>query len=146
INEATYERSQALNAGQNLGTNKNNQVAGETLFEISKVGNMLTAAYGHFKQGDFQTSIQMFTDSLNVTPTPVAYYFIALCYQSMKDVNKAIVSLETGTRAFNDFELWKALGLAYSELGDKEKARKAFTAANAINPNDRQIKFFLEEK
>ncbi|MBF0474096.1 MAG: hypothetical protein HQK93_10275, partial [Nitrospirae bacterium] len=139
INETTYERAQALNAGQNLGANK-----ADTTFDVGKVGNLLTEAYGYFKNGDFKTAAQKFEDSLKISPTPVAYYFIALSYQSMKDVNKAVATLETGTKSFNDFVLWKALGLGYSELGDNAKAKQAFTSANAINPNDRTVKSLLE--
>jgi len=143
INEETYERAQALNEGGNLGRN---QQAIDSSTDISKVGSIMSDAFSHYKKGDYQTAISKFEDSLKVSPTPVAYYFIALCYHGMKDVKKAVASLETGTKTFNDFVLWKALGLGYSELGDKAKAKKAFTSANAINPNDKQIKFFLEQK
>jgi TolA-binding protein len=136
LTEATYERAQALNAGQNLGAQEP---------DYGKIANILNEAFKLFTSGDFSGAVSKFDESIKITPSPVAYYYMGMSYQQMKDINKGITALEAGTKAFKgDFALWKNLGLAYNEVGDNAKAKQAFTAANAINPNDRNVKFFME--
>lgn len=112
---------------------------------FASVGNVMTTAYNYFKRGDYPAAAWLFDESIKVIPTPVAYYFLALCYQNMKDTPRAIASLEEGVRQFrNDFPLWKALGMIYSEAGDTQRAKHAFSTAAAIRPDNRQVQFFLQ--
>lgn len=113
--------------------------------DFARAGNLMTQAYGYFKQGDYQNAAQLFDESIKAAPTPVAYYFLAISYQSLKNNQKAITCLEEGVQIFgNDFPLWKALAMSYYEVGNEQKAKLAFQTALAIKPNDKQIKFFLD--
>lgn len=167
INEETYERSQQL-----LGllakseapnepapkTTKQSQPAPADIKEMvpvkgeesskdsSKAVKLMMDGFNSFKQGDYSKASQSFNESIKISPEPASYYFLALCYQSLNSKQKAIASLEEGTKKFNkDFTLWKALGMSYYESGDKKNANKAFSTALDLKPNDKQVKFFLEK-
>lgn len=155
INEDIYARSQALSSG-NGGTEitqtpaSSPTVASEThqqepQHDFNKAGNLMTQAYGKFKKNDYQNAAQLFEQSINASPTPVAYYYLALCYQFLQNKRMAITSLEDGVKRFGeDFPLWKALGLGYYEIDEKEKAKVAFKNALTLKSNDKQVQFFME--
>lgn len=165
VSEATFSRVQALSAASEASqappqqppqTEKTVQETRSAptdapspfpadMHGFAKVGNVMTTAYNHFKRGDYATAAWLFDESIKVIPTPAAYYFLALCYQNIKDTPRAIASLEEGARQFrNDFPLWKALGMIYSEVGDTQRAKHAFSTAAAIRPDNRQVQFFLQ--
>ncbi|MBI3398862.1 MAG: hypothetical protein HY265_08050 [Deltaproteobacteria bacterium] len=157
INENVYARVQAMGSGggteiseaPSQGTPQQQQptVASKVnqQNDFGKAGNLMTQAYGHFKQNDYQNAAQFFEQSIQVLPTPVAYYYLALCYQLLQDKKTAITRLEEGVQKFGeDFPLWKALGMGYYEIGDEQKAKLAFKNALALKSNDKQVKFFLE--
>lgn len=152
INENVYLRAQELNAAiaqaaqADAGGGGVQQASGDVRLEdIGKAGNLMTAGYSYFKQGDYLKASQLFDESIKASPTSVGYYFLAMSYQSMEDKPRAISSLEEGVKQFrNDFPLWKALGMSYNEAGNSPKAKEAFTAASTLKPNDRQVIFMLE--
>jgi len=158
VNESVYARAQALAAGGGNGTEISEPSSPGSLQQPSqsvqqqdqpddfgKAGNQMTQAYSYFKQNDYANAAQLFEKSLKSAPTPVAYYFLAISYQSLKNNQKAIESLEEGVQIFgNDFPLRKALGMSYYEVGNETKAKAVFQAALTIKPNDKQIKFFLD--
>ena len=154
INENVYARSQAM--GSDSGTEitqtppSSPTVASEApqqepQHDFSKAGNLMTQAYGKFKKNDYQNAAQLFEQSIQASPTPVAYYYLALCYQFLQNKRMAITSLEDGVKRFGeDFPLWKALGLGYYEIDEKEKAKVAFKNALTLKSNDKQVQFFME--
>lgn len=155
INENVYARSQAM--GSNSGTEitqtppSSPTVASEAhqqqepQHDFSKAGNLMTQAYGKFKKNDYQNAAQLFEQSIQASPTPVAYYYLALCYQFLQNKKTAITRLEDGVQRFGeDFPLWKALGLGYYEIGDEKKAKVAFKNALALKSNDKQVQFFMD--
>ena len=159
INESTFARAQSMGSGGGTvitesssqgspqqqasvtGTGQQDQQADD----FGKAGNMMTQAYGRFKQNDYQNAAELFEQSIKASPTPVAYYYVALSYQSLQNKKAAIARLEEGVKQFgNDFPLWKALGMSYYEVGDEQKAKSAFKNALALKPNDKQVKFFMD--
>lgn len=114
--------------------------------DSSRAVKLMMEGFSSFKQGDYLKASKLFDESISISPEPASYYFLALCYQSLNAKQKAIASLEEGTKKFSkDFSLWKALGMSYYENGDKKNAQKAFDTALALKPNDKQVKFFLEK-
>jgi tetratricopeptide (TPR) repeat protein len=82
---------------------------------------------------------------MRASPTPEAYYYLALSHQEMKEVDKALYYLQKGMERFpRDAGLGKALAMAYYERGDEEKARPLFENLLRMNPEDRQVRFLLE--
>lgn len=161
IDENTYEKTQLMIAkmegssgnSPTVVVSSSNQETpqqpitsgGQQANDFSKAGNLMTQAYSYFKQNDYANAAKLFDESIKAAPTPVAYYFLAISYQSLKNNQKVIASLEEGVQIFNnDFQLWKALGMSYYEVGDEKKAKLVFQTALTIKPNDKQIKFFLD--
>ncbi|TAL26723.1 MAG: hypothetical protein EPN94_02630 [Nitrospirae bacterium] len=157
VNESVYARAQALAAGGGNGTEisepssqgspqqQPSQSAQDQPDDFGKAGNQMTQAYSYFKQNDYANAAQLFEESLKSAPTPVAYYFLAISYQSLKKQKMAITRLEEGVQNFNgDFPLWKALGMSYYEIGEEAKAKTAFKTAMALRPDDKQVKFFFD--
>ncbi|MDD5435653.1 MAG: tetratricopeptide repeat protein [Nitrospira sp.] len=155
INESTFARAQSMGSGGG-GTVITDSSQGspqqhaavqqdQPADDFGKAGNMLTQAYGHFKQNDYKNAADLFEQSIKASPTPVAYYYVALSYQSLQNKKAAIARLEEGVQQFgNDFPLWKALGMSYYEVGDEQRAKSAFKNALALKPNDKQVKFFMD--
>ncbi|MBI5892528.1 MAG: hypothetical protein HZB79_02570 [Deltaproteobacteria bacterium] len=162
VNENVYARSQAMGSGGGTEitqtpspsqvTPQQQQTAASSADQqqnqqddFGRAGNLMTQAYGRFKQNDYQNAAQLFEESIKALPTPVAYYYLALCYQFLQDKKMAITRLEDGVQKFGqDFPLWKALGMGYYEVGDEQKAKSAFKNALALKSNDKQVQFFIE--
>lgn len=99
-----------------------------------------------FRQRDYEKAALFFEEALKAKPSPAIYYYLALCYQGESEEGKAMKTLEEGTRSFpGDFFLWKSLGMIYSQKGNADASRQAFNQALALKPEDRQVRFFLEQ-
>lgn len=155
VNESVYARAQVLAAGGGNGTEISAPSSSgspqqpvqqqEQPDAFGKAGNLMTQAYSYFKQNDYANASQLFEESLKAAPTPVAYYFLAVSYQSLKNQKMAIMRLEESVQQFaQDFPLWKALGMSYYEIGEEKKAKNAFKTALALRPDDKQVKFFFD--
>lgn len=102
-------------------------------------------AGNYFRQRNYGKASSLFEESLKAFPTAETYYYIALCYQEMKEDEKALEYLKEGAEKFpRDSTLIKNLGLLYYEKGNEAESKKAFEEVIRLSPEDRQVKFLLE--
>lgn len=106
---------------------------------------LLIEAGRYFRLRNFGKAASLFQENLQILPSPETYYYLSLCYQEMKDIDKSIVYLREGTTKFPlDPLLWKSLGLLSYEKGDMADAKKSLTEVMRLSPEDRQATFFLK--
>jgi hypothetical protein len=110
-----------------------------------KAAEILVEAGGYFRQRNYGKAVTLFEEALKVLPTADTYYYIALCYQEMRDDDRALKYLKDGVEKFpKDSTLQKSLGLMYYQKGRDAEAKKAFEEVLRLSPEDRQVKFLLE--
>jgi hypothetical protein len=110
-----------------------------------KAAEFLIEAGSYFRQRNYGKAVTLFEEALKAFPTADTYYYIALCYQEMKEDEKALKYLKDGVEKFpHDSTLQKSLGLMYYQGGKDAEAKKAFEEVIRLNPEDRQVKFLLE--
>jgi hypothetical protein len=110
-----------------------------------KATEFVIEAGNYFRQRNYGKASTLFEEALKALPTPDVYYYLALCYQEMKEDDKALKYLKEGAEKFpKDPALMKALGLLYYQKGDEAEAKKVFEEAVRLSPEDRQVKFLLE--
>ncbi|MEK7788321.1 MAG: tetratricopeptide repeat protein, partial [Planctomycetota bacterium] len=96
-------------------------------------------------QRNYGKAVTLFEEALKAFPTADTYYYIALCYQEMKEDEKALKYLKEGVEKFpKDSTLQKSLGLMYYQKGRDAEAKKAFEEVLRLSPSDRQVKFLRE--
>jgi hypothetical protein len=99
----------------------------------------------YFQQRNYGKAVTRFEEALKAYPMPEAYYYIALCYQEMKEDDKAVKYLKDGLEKFpKDSTILKSLGMMYYQKGNDAEAKKIFEEVLRLSPEDRQIKFLLE--
>ena len=110
-----------------------------------KALELMIEAGGYFRQSNYGKASSRFEEALKAFPTADTYYYLALCYQGMKEDEKALKYLKEGVEKFpKDSTLQKALGLMYYQSGNETEAKKAFEEVIRLSPEDRQVKFLLE--
>lgn len=110
-----------------------------------KATEFLIEAGNYFRQRNYGKAVTLFEEALKAFPTADTYYYIALCYQEMKEDEKALKYLKEGVEKFpKDSTLQKSLGLMYYQKGSEAEAKKAFEEVLRLSPGDRQVKFLLE--
>jgi hypothetical protein len=110
-----------------------------------KALELMIEAGGYFRQSNYGKASSRFEEALKAFPTADTYYYLALCYQGMKEDEKALKYLKEGVEKFpKDSTLQKALGLMYYQAGNETEAKKAFEEVLRLSPEDRQVKFLLE--
>lgn len=110
-----------------------------------KATELLVEAGGFFRQRNYGKAVAIFEEALKAHPSADIYYYIAICYQEMKEEDKVKKYLLEGTQKFpGDQTLKKSLGLIYYQAGKEEDAKKIFEDVLRLNPEDRQIKFIME--
>ncbi|MBI1811662.1 MAG: tetratricopeptide repeat protein [Nitrospirae bacterium] len=110
-----------------------------------KATEFLIEAGSYFRQRNYGKAVTLFEEALKAFPTADTYYYIALCYQEMKEDEKALKYLKEGVEKFpKDSTLQKSLGLMYYQKGRDAEAKKAFEEVLRLSPEDRQVKFMLE--
>lgn len=110
-----------------------------------KAAEFLIEAGEYFRQRNYGKAAALFEEALKAYPTADIYYYLAICYQEMKENDKALKYLKEGADKFpKDSTLQKSLGLMYYQKGNEAEARKAFEEVLRLSPGDRQVKFLLE--
>ena len=110
-----------------------------------KATEFLIEAGNYFRQRNYGKAVTLFEEALKAFPTADTYYYIALCYQEMKEDEKALKYLKEGVEKFpKDSTLQKSLGLMYYQKGSEAEAKKVFEEVLRLSPGDRQVKFLLE--
>lgn len=110
-----------------------------------KAVEILIEAGNYFRQRNYGKAATLFEEALKAFPTPETYYYIALCYQEMKEDEKALKYLKEGAEKFSkDSTLQKSLGMMYYQRGDETTAKEVFEEVMRLNPEDRQVKFLIE--
>ena len=110
-----------------------------------KATEFLIEAGNYFRQRNYGKAVTLFEEALKAFPTADTYYYIALCYQEMKEDEKALKYLKEGVEKFpKDSTLQKSLGLMYYQKGRDAEAKKVFEEVLRLSPGDRQVKFLLE--
>ena len=110
-----------------------------------KAAELIIEAGNYFRQSNYGKASTIFEESLKAFPTSDSYYYLALCYQGMKEDDKALKFLKEGVDKFpKDSTLQKSLGLLYYQKGSEEDAKKVFEEVIRLSPEDRQVKFLLE--
>ena len=110
-----------------------------------KATEFLIEAGNYFRQRNYGKAVTLFEEALKAFPTADTYYYIALCYQEMKEDEKALKYLKEGVEKFpKNSTLQKSLGLMYYQGGKDAEAKKAFEEVLRLSPGDRQVKFLLE--
>lgn len=111
-----------------------------------KSTEFLIEAGNYFRQRNYGRALIKFEEALKAFPSPDIYYYIAICYKEMGELNNTIKYLEEGYKKFpKDPTIVKALGLVYYENNKNDKAEKFFQELLKLNPEDNQIKFILEK-
>lgn len=110
-----------------------------------KATEFLIEAGTYFRQRNYGKASALFEEALKALPSAETYYYLALCYQEMREDEKALKYLRDGVGKFpKDSTLQKALGLMYYQKGNDAEAKKAFEEVIRLSPEDRQVKFLLE--
>ncbi|MEW6674995.1 MAG: GNA1162 family protein [Nitrospirota bacterium] len=110
-----------------------------------KATEFVIEAGNYFRQRNYGKASTLFEEALKAFPTPETYYYLALCYQEMKEDERSLKFLKEGVEKFpKDSTLQKALGLMYYQQGNEVEAKKAFEEVVRLSPEDRQVKFLLE--
>ncbi|MBI3591930.1 MAG: tetratricopeptide repeat protein, partial [Nitrospirae bacterium] len=65
-----------------------------------KAAEILAEAGGYFRQRNYGKAVTLFEEALKAFPTADTYYYIALCYQEMKEDEKALKYLKEGVEKF----------------------------------------------
>jgi hypothetical protein len=110
-----------------------------------KATGFMIEAGSYFRQRNYGKASSLFESAVQASPTAESYYYLAICYQEMKDDEKSMKYLEDGVKKFpNDTTLQKAVGFMYYQKGNEAEAKKAFEEVLRLSPEDRQVKFLLE--
>jgi tetratricopeptide (TPR) repeat protein len=110
-----------------------------------KATEFLIEAGNYFRQRNYGKASALFEEALKALPSAETYYYLALCYQEMREDEKALKYLRDGVGKFpKDSTLQKALGLMYYQKGNDAEAKKVFEEVIRLSPEDRQVKFLLE--
>jgi hypothetical protein len=110
-----------------------------------KLTELAIEAGSYFRQRNYGKASMLFEESLKVSSSADAYYYLALCYQEMKDDEKATKVLREGAGKFpRDTTLVKSLGLMLYQKGKEDEAKKVFEELIRLSPEDRQVKFLME--
>jgi len=110
-----------------------------------KATEFVIEAGGYFRQRNYGKAATLFEEALKAQPTPEVYYYLAICYQEMKEEEKALKYLREGVEKFpKDSTLQRSLGLIYYQTGREEEAKKVFEEVLRLNPEDRQVRFLME--
>ncbi len=110
-----------------------------------KATELIIEAGDYFRQRNYGKAVTLFEEALKAKPTAEIYYYIAICYQEMKENEKALKYLKEGGDRFpKDSTLKRSLGLIYYQTGREEEAKKVFEDVLKLNPEDRQVKFLME--
>jgi tetratricopeptide (TPR) repeat protein len=106
---------------------------------------LLIEAGGYFRKRNFGKAALLFSENLQVLPTAETYFYLGLCQQEMKDLEKALLFLREGSTKFpQDALLWRSLGMLAYEKGDEVEARKALAEALRLSPDDSQARFVFD--
>ncbi|MEK7197756.1 MAG: tetratricopeptide repeat protein, partial [Nitrospirota bacterium] len=106
---------------------------------------ILIEAGDYFRQRNYGKAVVLFEEALKASPSAETYYYLALCYQEMKEDDKALKYLKDGVEKFaKDSTLQKSLGMMYYQSGKEADAKKVFEEVIRLSPEDRQVKFLLE--
>lgn len=110
-----------------------------------KATEFVIEAGEYFRQRNYGKAVTLFEEALKAQPTPEIYYYLAICYQEMKEEEKTLKYLREGVEKFpKDSTLQKSLGLIYYQAGREEEAKKVFEEVLRLNPEDRQVRFLME--
>ncbi|MEN2993771.1 MAG: GNA1162 family protein [Thermodesulfovibrio sp.] len=110
-----------------------------------KATEFIIEAGNYFRQRNYGKAVTLFEEALKAQPSPEIYYYLALCYQEMKEEQRALKYLKEGVEKFpKDSMLQRALGLIYYQIGKEEEAKKVFEEVLKLNPEDRQVRFLME--
>lgn len=89
-----------------------------------KAAEILVEAGSYFRQRNYGKAVTLFEEALKALPGTETYYYIALCYQEMKEDEKALKYLKDGIEKFpKDSTLQKSLGLMYYQNGKDAERR-----------------------
>ena len=98
-----------------------------------------------FRQANYGKAATLFDKARKVAPTAEVYYYLGICYQQMKEPDRAVALLREGTGKFpQDPLLWKSLGVLLTEQEKPDEARKALDEALRLSPEDRQARFLRD--
>jgi hypothetical protein len=110
-----------------------------------KATEFVIEAGNYFRQRNYGKAATLFEEALKAYPTAEVYYYLALCYQEMKEDEKSLKYLRDGVEKFpKDSTLQKSLGLMYYQNGNEVEAKKAFEEVLRLSPEDRQVRFLME--
>ncbi|BCB96065.1 tetratricopeptide repeat domain protein [Dissulfurispira thermophila] len=110
-----------------------------------KAMEFVIEAGNYFRQRNYGKASSLFEEALKAYPTADVYYYLALCYQEMKEDEKALKYLKEGAEKFpRDSTLQKSLGLMYYQKGNEAEAKKVFEEVLRLSPEDRQVRFLIE--
>lgn len=110
-----------------------------------KATEFVIEAGNYFRQRNYGKASLLFEEALKAYPTAEVYYYLALCYQEMKEDEKSLKYLRDGVEKFpKDSTLQKSLGLMYYQKGDEAEAKKVFEEVMRLSPEDRQVRFLIE--
>lgn len=92
-----------------------------------KATELLIEAGAYFRQRNYGKAVTLFEEALKAFATAETYYYLAICYQEMKEDEKALNYLREGVEKFpKDSTLQKSLGLMYYQTGREEEAKKRY--------------------
>lgn len=88
-------------------------------------------------KGNTQQAIECFTNTKNILHDDAdVYFYSALCYELLKNYDKAINDYKMSLNLNNGYQTHMNLGLCYYDLGNLDLALKHTREAFNLNPND----------
>lgn len=79
-----------------------------------KATELVIDAGNYFRQRNYGKASSLFEEALKAYPSADVYYYLALCYQEMKEDDRSLKYLKEGVEKFpKDSTLQKSLGLIY---------------------------------
>ncbi|WP_353683795.1 GNA1162 family protein [Thermodesulfovibrio sp. 3907-1M] len=110
-----------------------------------KATELVIEGGNYFRQRNYGKAVTLFEKALKAQPTAEVYYYLAVCYQEMREDEKALNYLVEGVEKFpKDSTLKRSLGLMYYQAGKEDEAKKIFEEVLRLNPEDRQVRFLME--
>jgi hypothetical protein len=111
----------------------------------TKGTELLIEAGNYFRARNYGKAVTIFEEALKAAPSAEIYYYVSLCYQEMRENERALAFLEQAVGKFpQDPLLWKSLGLMHYEKGAEAEAKKALQEVLRLSPEDRQARFIME--
>ena len=124
----------------------------EEYLNVIALDKNYAVAYGNIgtialRLGDWEKAEKNLKKAIQLkSDYPIAYYNLGLLRMEQKRYKEAVAYLEKATGQMPQFyQAWDLIGRSYMELGDTQKAKKAFIRSLEILPSQVEVKHILSQ-